>query len=337
MVVHIILEASTKRGHTRKKASYTDVETKIRCFRCIRNGRIRSYWKRPQKARGQWVSKETNHLSSSERRSNFPQGSRSDTGGSSANTLAMFGQKMNNRRTAGIRTDHGKIVNSTIPITIDSGVNEHVFDNHELFQKVEPVATVTFHLADGSGETARYRGKADVYIFGKNLVLRRVYFIPCLQINILSCSALDAKRIRKTVSRTMCTSWDKDDRNTRIGSLIKCKTEGLYIGNVIHPHQQSNSAVILNLGAREIMKITEWGTEIWHGRLTQAGEMVVNHIIEKWNYYMKRVSIVQFNKTVRAVYAQRIPSLRIKANRSKTKEQLQCTPIYVVHSNMPCF
>lgn len=92
-----------------------------------------------------------------------------------------------------VRRMRDRLVNKDrkTPLVIDSEANEHVVNNLRLFRKRLRIRPVTLNLADGSVIKVEYKSPREVYVFGINMVLSTVYYIPTLQLNKMSCSRLD--------------------------------------------------------------------------------------------------------------------------------------------------
>lgn len=82
----------------------------------------------------------------------------------------------------------------------DSAASERVAAGIKLFHSVTDVEKVEVELANGSTVKSRRQGKVLVDTGILILVLRTVYFIPTLWLNLLSCSSLDEYGITTTIS-----------------------------------------------------------------------------------------------------------------------------------------
>ena len=138
---------------------------------------------------------------------------------------------------------------------VDSGASNHMMSDRNLFDKI--VNSQTRIITLGDGNSIKSNEKGSVYISTrvsegkrKTLRLNNVLYVPGLDTNLVSCSALDRDGYETKFSKGCCTILMKDE------PICTAQLEdGLYILKDIVTEEEADIAV----GRTE-------GEELWHWR-----------------------------------------------------------------------
>lgn len=100
------------------------------------------------------------------------------------------------------------------------------------------------HLADCSVIETLDEGAVPVRVQNKTSVMRRVYYAPSLQLNVISCSRLGEKGIKLTFNHMERFLSKRHDINTLLGTTIKDEKNGLYKSRIEQPNGTAQVRIV---------------------------------------------------------------------------------------------
>lgn len=171
---------------------------------------------------------------------------------------------------------------------IDSGASEHVVNDVRFFETIEPIQGIQVELANDTVVTATGKGTVPVDVSGSRIPLTNVHYIPDLKMNLLSCTRLDGDGITSVISRNRCKLFDRENKNSLLGSIPKRKSDGLYVTRIVMPKRITSAAVRLVIKLRRDSDPNQTRECIWHKRMGHISQGVVRHMITDGRYGMKR-------------------------------------------------
>ncbi|CDF32625.1 unnamed protein product [Chondrus crispus] len=144
---------------------------------------------------------------------------------------------------------------------VDSGASNHMMSDHILFDKIVNSQTRIITLGDGNSIKSNQKGSVYISAGGfddnrKTLRLNNVLYVPGLDTNLVSCSALDRDGYETQFSKGLCTISMKDE--------LICTAQledGLYILKYIVTEETADIAVGSTVGE-----------ELWHWSLCSCVE-----------------------------------------------------------------
>lgn len=74
---------------------------------------------------------------------------------------------------------------------MDSGATEHVVNDFMHFEKVTKIEDVNLTMADGSRALAMHKEEVLVMVTKQPILLKNVYYVLLLHLNMMSCARSD--------------------------------------------------------------------------------------------------------------------------------------------------
>lgn len=84
-------------------------------------------------------------------------------------------------------------------MTVHNGANEHAVNDLSYFEEVEKIDTLQLTVAEVSKTPATHKGEVLVKFSDQLTLLRDVYLVPLLHLDMMSCSKLDERGISTTI------------------------------------------------------------------------------------------------------------------------------------------
>lgn len=185
------------------------------------------------------------------------------------------------RRRVGLVTNGNQVSMRNSDIVIDSGASEHVVRERKYFSNLESSYPITVEMADGSKATTRLKGNINVKLYnGIRLMVKDVYYLPQLEMNLLSCSRLDKKAISVLFENGRCKFIDREKRNSTLGYANLRKVDMLFCAKLIEP--KSNHSAMASVASRG----TKADLTLWHKRMGHAGKHVISAMCSDPGYNM---------------------------------------------------
>ena len=252
------------------------------CYRCEKKGHI------------------ARHCRSKDSGREFPKGEKEDTeqrkAGAASSKDDSVGTTHKVVRVATARVE--KVVaakastsgTSEDDIIADSGASEHLVNDLQYFENIESTERITIELADGNTATTNRHGTVRVALYespgdqersAKILKLLKFYYLPQLDMNLMSCTRLDQSNITTSFAQESCILYDRNNGCSVLGCARKKAADGLFTAKLLLP--ETDGAVSLSAkGSRK-----KNGAELWHLRLEHIGISAVKHMFNVTEYNMK--------------------------------------------------
>lgn len=132
-------------------------------------------------------------------------------------------------------------------VIIDSGASEHVVGNIQLLTDVKMLPNIYVEHPGGQRVDTIQKGKFSLLLGSDYVTLTSMYYIPCMNINIISCTRLDEKRFTTTITNGVCHLRDRRNGVT-FGRLNKMQSDGLFVTIIrtCQAHEETRGSVGLD-------------------------------------------------------------------------------------------
>ena len=167
---------------------------------------------------------------------------------------------------------------STKYAVVDSGASNHIMSDHSLFDKIVNSQTSIITLGDGNSIKSNQEGSVHISTRvseGKRKTLRfnNVLYVPGLDTNQVSCSALDRDGYETQFSKRLGTISMKD-KHVCTAQL----EDGLYnIQTILEYYSQKCSY----RGYTEIAVGSTAGEDLWHGRFGHVYLRILKEMLKR--------------------------------------------------------
>lgn len=139
---------------------------------------------------------------------------------------------------------------------------------------VERIALLMVELANRATTTSCSQGYFEDHVGGRLNFLCKVYLVPYLKLNLLSCSRLDDFGITTTVARGKCKL--PDWKGTReFGNRIQRSGYGPFIARVVSPTQKAKMKVTKSEREHPDLNPGSMAKDLWYRRLAHSDTSVI--------------------------------------------------------------
>lgn len=119
---------------------------------------------------------------------------------------------------------------------IDSGASKYISASISPFHLVSVVEEVENELVSGSTVKSSHKGKLVIDTEIMTLMLRAVYFISRLQLNLLFCFGPEEYRITTITSRKLAT-WSTGSKKRTLRFFFECKVMAFTLSKYEDPRR----------------------------------------------------------------------------------------------------
>ena len=162
---------------------------------------------------------------------------------------------------------------SSEKITIDSGASEHIVHPKNFFLSLSNMATISIKVADGRQFTATQKGTVAVQLHTDDgqeaspVILRFVYYLPCLEMSVLSVTKLVQSGISVMFMQEKVDFIDLIADNKTLGCGFRSISSSLYEVTVSMPQKEGKVFVCTKLRPQ-----SSTSHILWHIRLGHIGK-----------------------------------------------------------------
>lgn len=117
---------------------------------------------------------------------------------------------------------------SEATMTMSSSTPAHNVSNLAYLAEVKEIDSIHLTIADGYRASITHKGKILIIIRDRSTKFQDVYYIPALQLNVLSCTHLHLQTISKTIVKGQC-SFHYRRENIYLGSVLLDGKVQLYL------------------------------------------------------------------------------------------------------------
>lgn len=115
-----------------------------------------------------------------------------------------------------------------------------------------------------------------------------MYYEPCLQLNVMSCSSLDQQGITVTFRNLKYLLSDRHDRNMILCAMLKNERDGLFKSRLQQPNRRARVSIESSRARRNYNETARnMPGHLWHQCLGHVYEDTANRMILDETYGMK--------------------------------------------------